>query len=107
MAPVSVNAMYMCVGRRIILTKAARNFKRDVAEQLKRFAPQRITGDVSLKLVFMWKDRRRRDVDNFLKCVIDSLKDILFGDDSVIQKISARKIIGGESTSIGICVAPC
>lgn len=105
-SPISTNSMYICARGRIILSKAARTFKRDVAEYLRRLGAKRIKGDVSLKFVFMWRDRRRRDLDNYLKVSTDALKEILFGDDSKIQFITARKILGGPSTCIGICVAP-
>lgn len=106
-APFSANAMYQCARGRIILSKKARDFKLDVANHLSRLGAKRIKGKISLTLIFMFKDKRRRDLDNMLKPLLDALKNSLFDDDSMIQKISARKILSGESNSIGICVKPC
>jgi Holliday junction resolvase RusA-like endonuclease len=41
-----------------------------------------------------FKDKRKRDVDNHLKSLLDSLEGIMFVDDSQIYEIIARKTIG-------------
>ena len=44
----------------------------------------------------VFKDRRKRDCDNYTKSVIDSIKNILFEDDDMIYELIVRKQIGCE-----------
>jgi Holliday junction resolvase RusA-like endonuclease len=44
---------------------------------------------VTITLYF--KGKRRRDIDNYLKPLIDALKDQLFEDDSMIEELIVTK----------------
>jgi Holliday junction resolvase RusA-like endonuclease len=60
----------------------------------------KILGKVKLEVEFHFKDNRRRDVDNYLKVLIDALKDNLFEDDYLIWEINAKKFPGTEDKTV-------
>lgn len=99
-----MNQMYMSVGgargSRVILTPQARTFKQKVAEAIQlRPIPHKIRGRVKLFLRFWWADSRRRDLDNYLKLTIDSLKDVFFEDDDQIEAIYCEKVFEPRTNS--------
>jgi Holliday junction resolvase RusA-like endonuclease len=52
---------------------------------------QKLTGPVAVRLVFVLKTKRKVDVDNLSKGVLDSIKDIVFGDDSDVVNLHVIK----------------
>ena len=52
-----------------------------------------VTGPVSVTAVFHVADRRRRDVDNLLKTVLDGLNRIAWHDDSQVVLVSALIVL--------------
>jgi Holliday junction resolvase RusA-like endonuclease len=62
--------------------------------------------DVILNVTFCIKGRRRRDIDNMLKALCDSLQPRLILDDNQIIEIHAKKIRShADATYISICEA--
>ena len=59
-------------------------------------------GPVSLDITFYFTDRRSRDLDNLLKPLIDGLKNVVIGDDSLIYRITCEKRLGQESNKTNI-----
>ena len=57
---------------------------------------------VSLEVEIWWKDARRRDLQNALDTICDSMQGILIKDDSQIVEISATKIIKAPIDLINI-----
>ena len=53
---------------------------------------QPLEGDLTLSVVFGRKTRRRADIDNLLKGVMDALNKIVYLDDSQITSLQAKKI---------------
>lgn len=43
-------------------------------------------GKIYIKVMFRFKDRRRRDNDNYMKCIKDALNGFAYDDDSRIWK---------------------
>jgi crossover junction endodeoxyribonuclease RusA len=62
------------------------------------FGRDPITGPVAVRLVFVLKTKRKIDIDNLSKGVLDSLKDIVFGDDSDVVNLHAVKHIMPKAT---------
>lgn len=92
--PPSVNAYWRSItvlGRsRVVLSREARDYKADV-RCLATDAGLCPTADqVSLSVIFHEPDRRRRDIDNLLKAVLDSLTGILWDDDSQVRRIETE-----------------
>lgn len=89
--PPSVNNYYAVVRGRKILSKRGREYKRGAAQHLLVWGLQRIEGPVWVELLYVPPDRRRRDLDNLLKPVLDSLTEAgIYGDDSQVKIINAE-----------------
>lgn len=58
--------------------------------------------DVDIK--FFFKDRLRRDIDNFIKVAMDVLTGIVWVDDSQIKRLSAMKEVDVVSPRIEITI---
>ena len=98
--PVSVNAMYRAMGRRIVLSAEGREFKKEMSAALQAQATRMIQGPVALTVSFYFRTRHKRDVDNFAKATLDSLKGVIFMDDSDITELHMHKYIGAEADQI-------
>ena len=83
-----------------MLSKNAKDFKQLLADSVSDdFRPW--TCNIKLTVVFMFGDNRKRDIDNYLKVLIDALKGIYFEDDDQIQKLNVTKHIGcGEPRTV-------
>ena len=93
--PPSVNHYY---GRtrtgRIYLKDAGRLYRRKAALEFARLGWPRVNGGVSVHLVLVPPDRRRRDIDNLRKAIYDAVSDRkghrgVIADDSLIIEDSA------------------
>ena len=51
-----------------------------------------ITGEFGVMCLFHMGTRRRRDIDNMLKLVLDALNGIAWADDHQVVEIQARKV---------------
>jgi Holliday junction resolvase RusA-like endonuclease len=106
--PPSTNMRY--VRRRdgqLALTRAAREYDIWVYEALGRSrprVPERTPVSIAIELVV--DHRRRRDLDNVLKQLLDSLARALDFDDAWIDRIVAEKrIVQGEEPHVTVVVA--
>ena len=74
--PPSVNHYYRHVGPRVLISRDGRKYR----------------GPVELFIELYPPDNRRRDVDNSLKCLLDTFTHAgLYGDDSQIQRLIITK----------------
>lgn len=105
--PVSVNAMYRSVGRRVVMSAKGRVFKNALTTFLLNCDTlKKISGPVELWVDFEFSDRRRRDVDNFAKALLDCLKGLMFDDDSDIWTLHLSKKLKCPGTKITITCGP-
>ena len=88
--PISINQSYRFKNNKMYMTNESKNFKNKIYEKIKN--EKKIKGKVKLYIQFGFKDKRKRDIDNYLKIFIDSIKNILIEDDSEIISIIATKI---------------
>lgn len=100
--PPSVNHYWRTFQGRMILSKAGREYRHAAAvvalsQRTERFAA---TDRLSLLLHVCPPDRRRRDLDNVLKAVLDALQHAgVYPDDSQIDDLRVtrlRPVSGGE-----------
>lgn len=86
--PPSLNHYYRHVGPRVLISKRGRDYRDAVAARLAAERTAKMNGKVSLRIDAYPPDNRRRDVDNLLKVVFDSLVGGgLFEDDSQIRHL--------------------
>ena len=90
--PPSVNTIYRNVkGRGRVKSERYRKWINSVNWQLNAQAPQKIDGEVEVSIYCKRPDKRRRDIDNCIKAVLDMLvSNHLIEDDSRVVKVSAE-----------------
>jgi|SRR5690625_2880265 len=90
----SVNQRVNRVGDRLRLTHTYRSRLAAaeilVLSQVRGYRPRfpRFTGPVSLHLSFFEPDKRRRDPNNLVKLIEDSMSGVVYADDSQIHRMS-------------------
>jgi len=92
--PPTVNHYYIRTPRGMVLGKKGKQFREDTEAFLRVVYPKHITytGHIKVFISFYPPDRRRRDVDNILKCLCDSLeKSGVYKNDSQIVDLQIIK----------------
>jgi Holliday junction resolvase RusA-like endonuclease len=51
----------------------------------------RLEGDISVSVTFYFATKRKRDLDNQNKLVLDALTGIVYGDDSQVAELNLRR----------------
>ena len=86
--PPSVNHYYRHVGPRTLISREGRRFRERVCALLAKAGVDPITGPLRVEIEIYPPDRRRRDLDNLQKALLDSLEHGgLYRDDSQIKKL--------------------
>jgi len=99
--PISLNHAYPtgANGRRY-LSQEGKDFKELVGWEAKKNWGSIWLGDKSLKfcvvLNLRFSDHRKKDLDNFIKIILDSLTGIVWDDDSQVVDLHDNKRIFGE-----------
>ena len=102
--PPSSNTLFATVGRRRVLSKRGREYVRAVGDVVRLQPPgaRFWWGALSLRLTLYPPDRRRRDIDNNLKVLLDSLvKAGVMRDDSQVDDL---RVTRGPVSPPGSCV---
>jgi len=90
--PPSANHYYRRVGRATLISRAGREYRASVKSALLAMGSPSVTGHLTVLVTVYPPDRRRRDLDNLLKCLLDSLQHGgLYRDDSMIDRIDIRR----------------
>ena len=90
--PPSVNHYYRHVGPRVLISRDGRKYRERVVARFKNDRVAKYTGPVELDIELYPPDNRRRDVDNSLKCLLDTFTHAgLYGDDSQIQRLTITR----------------
>ena len=89
--PPSVNNYYRHVGPRVLISRAGRKYRTMAVSRLGGL--KKLSGAVSLSLECYPPDRRRRDLDNLLKCLQDSITAAgVLDDDSQIRRLQMEML---------------
>jgi len=90
--PPSVNHYYRHVGPRTLISRQGRRFRERVAAILAMIGVRRLAGPIELEVLIFPPDRRRRDIDNVQKALLDALEHGgAYHDDSQIVKLTIEK----------------
>ena len=102
--PPSVNHLWLRTRRGVHLSKEGRLYKQQVAELVRTVGKPRLYERmVRVELVLYPPDARRRDLDNVLKILLDSLTYArVWHDDEQVDQISIRR--GEPAKSSGQCL---
>jgi crossover junction endodeoxyribonuclease RusA len=77
-------------------------------ETMRVFKLKPYSCDVLVELDFLLPDRRKRDLDNLSKAVLDSMNKIVWKDDNQVVDLRIQKILASQKADAGcfIRVAP-
>ncbi len=103
--PPALNNLYANVGRRRVLTRAGRDYKKAVAAIVAEKRPGRVVGKLVVSIWAYPPDRRKRDLDGLFKAALDALGEAwVYEDDSQIVRleIDLGKVVKGGM--LGVCV---
>lgn len=91
--PPSINHYWLAAGRGARrLSPAGRTFRDMVAVQVRLADSPRLEGDVAVSVRLYDPDRRKHDIDNQLKPILDSLQHAgIFADDGQVVALLVRK----------------
>lgn len=64
------------------------------------------TDTIHLDIKFYFETRARRDIDNYLKVVIDSMTGIIYDDDKQVKSLRAEKFHDPSEPRIEIIITP-
>lgn len=93
-APISVNHAYGSRGKIRFLSKAGKEYKAFVTQAAKDSKIPEINHDeIHVVIVYYFPDKRRRDVTNYEKLLLDSFTGIFYKDDCQIRSILLTKHI--------------
>ena len=96
--PPSVNRYWRHVGNRVLVSREGREFRSVVRGLMKEQKVKSHEGDLIVDIRLIPVDRRRRDVDNSLKALLDAMQDGgAYEDDSQIVRLTVEKF-APEST---------
>ncbi len=93
--PPSLNAMYKIGHGRIYKSEAAKVWQEEAGwtfKQIYKQSPMKVK-----ELILEIHCNKNRDIDNFLKCILDAGNKILWNDDSELQKVVIYKIADGKN----------
>jgi len=91
--PPSVNHYYRRVGHRTLISREGRRFRKTVCAHLATLRVRRLKGPLRIEIEVYPPDRRRRDIDNVQKALLDALQHGgLYDDDSQIVKLDIEKL---------------
>ena len=91
--PPSVNHYFSVVRGRPILSKEVHRYRHVVRTILRTASAKPVLGPLVVEIDAFPPDRRRRDIDNILKILLDALQHgNAFYDDSQIVDLRARKL---------------
>jgi crossover junction endodeoxyribonuclease RusA len=90
--PPSLNHLYRRVGPRTLISREGRRFRERVCAQLAALGVRRLKGPLRIEIEVYPPDRRRRDIDNVQKALLDALQHGgLYEDDSQIVKLDIER----------------
>ncbi len=90
--PPSVNHYWRRVGNRTLISKEGHLFRKRVLATLSAQHIERMTGPLAVRVVAHPPDRRRRDLDNITKALLDALEHGgIYEDDSQIDRLTIER----------------
>jgi crossover junction endodeoxyribonuclease RusA len=98
--PPSINSYWRANGHRRFISKEGRKFREDVvAYLLENQIPNLGTIPLQVTIALRPRDKRKTDIDNRIKAVLDALESFVFEDDCQVEKLvvfRAEPIKGGK-----------
>ena len=105
--PVSFNQAYRRARKGMMISEKGMKFKEDCSDFLReQYTEEKpLKGKLRVRILYQFRDFREKvDIDNQFKLLLDSMKNIVFDDDSQIYKLSGEKQIGMNRNEIHIFI---
>jgi Holliday junction resolvase RusA-like endonuclease len=104
--PGSINGLWRCIGGRNILSKKGREYQAAAQQYLMTQRPlPRFDSPVSVEIALCPPSRRRMDIDNRIKPVLDALQEAgVLADDSLVHRLVVTWDRSQEVADAGGCV---
>ncbi len=108
--PPSVNHYWRRVGRRTLISREGRQYRRHVCPLLATDGAKPLSGRLEVVVHVFPPDRRRRDLDNAMKALLDAVEHAgVYADDGQIDRldIHRRPVVPGRKVIVCITERPC
>ena len=93
--PPSVNTLWVNKHRGRYKSKRGKIFENLACGELKKqFRYKPLANSLKIHIRLYFKDKRKRDIDNYNKAILDSMTKIIYEDDSQIEELNVKKIVG-------------
>lgn len=91
--PISTNSIYRRGrGKTLYMREEAKDLKENYQWQIKNQWKEKPTAEnIELVVRLYFDNKRTHDIDNYNKLLLDSMKGIVFEDDSQIQRLTIEK----------------
>lgn len=104
-SPLSTQHIYWFFRNSFYMKKEWKETKKryiqELSEQYKNWV---IEGDLELYIWLYFWDKRRRDLDNYNKIILDSMNWIVYEDDCQIKKLTLEKFYDKENPRVEIII---
>lgn len=105
--PLSVNSIYMRLKDRVVLTEKSRLTKTAFQwEARSQYHGKPMTGEVDVDVTLYFTSKKRRDGDNAMKLIFDSLNNIVLEDDSQITDHHVHKRVDAKNPRVELIITP-
>ena len=100
----SNNTYYRKFRNIMTISEKGKKFKKDFLQEINKLNIKKTTGKVKVTIEFYFKDKRKRDLDNYFKCLLDCMKNVVIEDDELIYELNSKKFIGFGENKIKISI---
>ena len=92
--PTSVNNRYIISRGKLILSDDYRTTKEAIAWEIQsQFRGEILTEDgLTVNIILHYKDKKKRDIDAYIKQLLDAMTGVVYKDDSQIDELNVTKI---------------
>ena len=108
--PPSVNHYWRRVGRRTLISRAGRQYRRRVCALLATDGAKPLSGRLEVVVHVFPPDHRRRDLDNAMKALLDAIEHAgVYDDDGQIDRLDIHRepVVPGGKVIVCIAEKPC
>ena len=99
--PPSVNQIWVNKPKGRFKSKKGKEFEEIATYELRQqYKGNLLTGRLRVEMWLYFKGRRKRDIDNYNKAILDSLKGTVIEDDELIDDLIVHKLTGKDENKI-------
>ena len=101
--PIPINQKYFVVNGRNILSTKYRDAKVSIAlETRTQWKNEPLSEDVTLNIMQYFGDNRKRDIDAYLKILLDSMEGVVFENDCQVTEMHVYKQVDKDNPRVVI-----